>query len=283
MADERPRSPRRVGVLAHPQRPETFALADQIARWLGERGVEATVLTTWDRERTDPAVWDLVVAIGGDGTVLRAARLCAASGVPVVGVNMGRLGFLAEMSPGDWMNGLDAVLHGDYWTEERLMIVAELYSGDEMVCREEALNDVVISRGVVARLVEYETYIDRAWTTTYRADALIIATPTGSTAYALAVGGPILPPELHNMIIVPVAAHLSLDRPLVVSGDAIVEVVTHCSHQAVLTVDGRLAGEVGDGDRVVVRTSEHVSRFVRTGERTYFFRAILDRMEPKHR
>ncbi len=281
MADERPRRFHRVGILAHPQRPETFALADQVARWLSEREIEATVLTRWDQEHTDPAGWDLAIGIGGDGTVLRVARVCAAPGVPVLGINMGRLGFLAEMSPSDWQAGLTAVLRGDYWLEERLMIMAEWRSNDQLVYREEALNEVVISRGIIARLVEFETYIDDAWTTTYRADALIVATPTGSTAYALAVGGPILPPELRNLVLVPVAAHLSLDRPMVVSGDAVVEVVTHCAHQAVLTVDGRLAGQLQDGDRVIIRATGHVSRFVRTGERTYFYRSILDRMEPK--
>ena len=281
MVDERAAHFQRVGILAHPQRPETFAFADQVGHWLNDLDVEATVLTAWDQQHVDVSACDLAIAIGGDGTVLRVARICAAPGVPVLGINMGRLGFLAELSPSDWEAGLRAVMRGDYWLEERMMIVAEWRSNDAFIYREEALNEVVISRGLMARLVEFETYIDGAWTTAYRADALIIATPTGSTAYALAVGGPILPPELHNLIVVPVAAHLSLDRPLVLSGDAVVEVVTHCSHQAVLTVDGQLVGELRDGDRVTIRATEHVSRFVRTGERTYFYRSILDRMEPK--
>lgn len=283
MTDEHPRTFKCVGILAHPQRPETFSLADQVAAWLRARDIEATALMHWDQEHTNPSGWNLAIGIGGDGTVLRAARVCAALGVPVVGINMGRLGFLAEMSPSDWQAGMAAVLRGDYWIEERLMIEAEWSTNSDVVYREEALNEVVISRGIVARIVEFETYIDSAWTTTYRADALIIATPTGSTAYALAVGGPILPPELRNLVVVPVAAHLSLDRPLVLSGNAVIEVVTHCSHQAVLTVDGRLAGQLEDGDRVTIRATGHVSRFVRTGERTYFYRSILDRMEPKSR
>ena len=170
-----------VGVLAHPQRPETFPLADQIARWLGERGVATTVLTEWDQERAcaGSSAWNLVISIGGDGNVLRAARVCAARGVPVLGVNMGRMGFLTEMSPSDWQDGLTAVLRGDYWLEDRLMIAAEWWCGEDLMCREEALNEAVVSRGAIARLVEFETYIDGAWTTTYRGDGLIVATPTG--------------------------------------------------------------------------------------------------------
>jgi NAD+ kinase len=271
-----------VGVLAHPQRPETFPLADQIAHWLREQGVVASVLTEWDQEgaRADALGWDLVISIGGDGNVLRAARVCAVRGVPVLGVNMGRMGFLTEMSPSDWEEGLAAVLRGDYWLEDRLMIAAEWWHGGDFMCREEALNEAVVSRGVIARLVEFETYIDGAWTTTYRGDGLIVATPTGSTAYSLAVGGPILPPELRNLVLVPVAAHMCMDRPMVLSGDAVIEIVVHRRHQAILTVDGRLVGELEDGDRVVVRAADHVSHFVRTGEHTYFYRSILDRMEP---
>ncbi|MBN1285328.1 MAG: NAD(+)/NADH kinase [Anaerolineae bacterium] len=283
MTDERAPHFHRVGLLSHPMRQESLYLARQIAQWLAEQSIEATILSQWDQGTVYDHLddWDLIVSLGGDGTMLRAARASAIQGVPVVGINMGHLGFLTEFSPQSWQDGLAAVLRGEYWLEKRLLLEVTWWCGSRFVCRDEALNDVVISRGATARLVEFETYIDEAWTTTYRADALIIATPTGSTAYALAAGGPILPPELHNLVIVPVAPHLSLARPLVLSGDAGIEVIVHRSHQAVVTVDGQLMGELEDGDRVVVRAARHTSRFIRTGGRTYFYRSILDRMEPK--
>lgn len=283
MTDEHPQHFHHVGLLSHPMRQETLYLARQIAQWLNEQAIEATVLSDWDNQLLHDHMeeWDLVISLGGDGTMLRVARASAVHGVPVAGVNMGHLGFLTAFSPNSWREGLAAVLRGDYWLEKRLMLDVTWWCGSRFVCNDEALNDVVISRGALARLVEFETYIDGAWTTTYRADAVVIATPTGSTAYALAAGGPILPPELHNLVIVPVAAHLSLSRPLVLSGDATVEIVVHRSHQAVVTVDGQMMGEMEDGDRVVVRATQHKSHFVRIAGKTYFYRSILDRMEPK--
>jgi NAD+ kinase len=274
----------RVGVLAHPTRPETFYLARQVAQWLCEHAVEADVLHEWDQDLVGEhaAGWDLVVSVGGDGTMLRAARGTADMGVPLVGINMGRLGFLAELAPDRWSEGLETIWRGEYWVEQRMMLEVSQWSGNRCCCRDEALNEMVIGRGAMPRLIEAETYVDGAWTTTYRADALIVATPTGSTAYALAVGGPILPPELRNLVVAPVAAHLSLDRALVLSGDSTVEVVVHCSDPATLTVDGKLLGEVTDGDLIEVCAAKHVSRFIRTGERTYFYRSLLDRLEPKH-
>ncbi len=283
MTDEPAHAFRRIALLPHPHRQETVYLAHQIVQWLEKQGITAIALHEWDRETVHQHAegWDMVISIGGDGTMLRAARASAVWGVPVLGINMGHLGFLTAFDPHGWTESLAAVLRGDYWIEERLMLDVTWLRGDTQVCHDEALNDVVMGRGTMARLVEFETYIDSAWTTTYRADALIVATPTGSTAYALAVGGPILPPELHNVEIVPVAAHLSLSRPLVLSGDAIIEVVIHCSHEAMLAVDGQMLGTLANHDRVVIQATRHASRFVRVGERTYFYRSILDRMEPK--
>jgi NAD+ kinase len=147
----------------------------------------------------------------------------------------------------------------------------------------EALNDVVISRGAIAKSVRLETYIDGGWATTYHCDGLIIATPTGSTAYALAVGGPILPPELKNILVVPVAPHLSMERPMVLSQGATVQVVVDPDTMAevVLTVDGELIASLESSDQVVVRASDSETQFVRLRDRNYFYRSLLDRMEPR--
>ncbi|GAB4572756.1 MAG: NAD(+)/NADH kinase [Anaerolineae bacterium] len=275
-----------VGVLAHPFRPATTPLARQIAE-----GLEARGLTCWVRtgdaaealHELTPGT-DLVVAIGGDGAMLRAARLCAPFDVPVLGVNEGRLGFLTEIyRPQSWLKALEAVLEGRYWIEERMMIGYEIRRGDAVIGHGDALNDVVIGRGQVPTTAWLETYIDRNWATTYVADGLIIATATGSTAYALAAGGPILPPELRNILVVPVAPHLSMDRPIVVSEGAVIDIFIAAENrtEVVLSADGILAETLQVGDRVTVQAGEHVSRFIRLRSRAYFYRSLLDRLEPR--
>jgi len=275
----------RVGILAHPLRAGSAALAQEVGRSLEEHGVEVWTRTAWDATRARPLVHDsdLVIAIGGDGAMLRAARICAPENVPVLGINTGTLGFLTEVSPADWPQSLEKLEAGDYWIEQRMMIACEVLHGSERVAQSEALNDVVISRGAIARTVRLEAYIDGGWTTSYHCDGLIVATPTGSTAYALAVGGPILPPELKNILVAPVAPHLSMDRPLVLSQGAMVQVVVAPDNAAevVLTVDGDLLASMEPDDQVVIRASDSISRFVRLRDRNYFYRSLLDRLEPR--
>lgn len=277
---------KRIGVLGHPMRPATAPVAERIAGYLQSRGAEAWCCGQWDDPQITDQVRDsdMVIAIGGDGSMLRASRACARYGVPVLGVNMGHLGFLTEISEvEDWKQALDSVLRGDYWIEARMMIHAALLRAGLVLAEGDALNDVVISRQAATHMILLETYIDKDWATTYNADALIIATATGSTAYALACGGPILPPELRNILIVPVAPHLSMDRPIVLAEGATVEVVAAADNTAaiVLSLDGVLAGEMQPGDTVRIQASDSVSRFVRLRERNYFYRSLLDRLEPR--
>jgi len=230
------------------------------------------------------AATDLVIAIGGDGAMLRAARVCAPFNVPVLGVNLGHLGFLTEIKNADeWRRELDVLFAGDYWIERRMMIKVIAKRDGATLCEAEALNDGVISRGAITRMIRLDTYIDSYWTTTYNADALILATPTGSTAYALACGGPILPPELRNILVVPVAPHLSLDRPIVLPEGAVIEVIVspEVPSDVILSVDGTMLCELQSNDRVMVQAGENVSQFVRTRERNYFYRSLLDRLEPR--
>jgi NAD+ kinase len=273
-----------IGVFAHPLRPQSAPLAQQIASSLRARNIEASLYLQWDEDEVREAIggFDAVVAIGGDGAMLRAARVCAARSVPVLGVNMGRLGFLTEVADSDdWAAALDELLAGKHWIETRMMLNARLERAGATAESAEALNDIVISRSIATRMVQLETHIDGGWTTTYNADALIVATPTGSTAYALAAGGPILPPELRNILLVPVAPHLSLDRPIVLQEGA--EVVVHVLNESdtALTADGATVAELQQGDRVIIRASEHQARFLRLRERHYFYRSLLDRLEPR--
>ncbi|RMF78991.1 MAG: NAD(+)/NADH kinase [Chloroflexi bacterium] len=276
-----------MGVLAHPQRPNTAPIAKMIAESLRKAGIECWLFTEWTEDEVIGKVehTDMVVAIGGDGAMLRAARVCASHQIPVLGVNKGYLGFLAEISdPDTWEAQLQKVLRNEYWIEHRMMLYTDIIRTDGTV-REigHALNDVVLGRSVEARTVRLATYIDRHWATTYNADALIIATATGSTAYALAAGGPILPPELRNILLVPVAPHLSMERPIVLAEGSTVSVIVTADTrtQVEVTIDGTRICDIQPGDRLQVRASEHISRFVRLRERNYFYRSLLNRLEPR--
>jgi NAD+ kinase len=270
----------KAGLLHHPKLPESLVLAQEMARYLGERGVSPWLCSAWDEDEVACNVsdLDLLITFGGDGTVLRTGRIAAEHSVPILGLNLGRVGFLAEIEVGDWQEKLQRVLAGEYWIEEREMLRAELRRDENALGTFEALNDVVISRASLARVVRLATYIDESYLTTYVADGLIVATATGSTAYALAVGGPILPPQLRNTLLIPIASYLSLDRAIVLSEGAEVEVQVSTDHQAILTVDGQIHVEMEDADRVAVGASPHTCRFVRLRDRGYFYRNLMKRL-----
>ncbi len=276
-----------VGVLHHPKKPESIQLAADIGRFLRAEGVEDIWFeSAWEREAVMehlPNV-DLLITLGGDGTLLRAARLGAAYGVPMLGVKMGRLGFLAEVSPDDWQRPLQHMLAGRCWTEERLMVRVRLErpretDGDRtVICEYDALNDVVLSRGGLARVVRISAKLDGGYLTTYTCDGLIVSTATGSTGYALAAGGPILPPELRNILVIPIASHLSMNRALVLAEGTEIRMRAYSDHESMLTVDGQFVVEVYEGDEVVVVGSPNLARFVRLRERSYFYEALMDKL-----
>ena len=271
---------KRIGLLHHPKLPATQPVAEAMARQAECFGLATWIGSTWDSSAVMAEIdaLDLLVTLGGDGSILRAARMACKQGIPVLGVNMGRLGFLAELLPEQWAGVLPRLSAGDYWVEERMMLYAEYHRGQNRRGEYEALNDVVVSRGSLARLVRLEADIDGSDLTTYCADGLIVSTATGSTAYALAAGGPILPPELKNILLIPIAPHLSMDRAIVLAQGAVVKVQVHTDHQAILTVDGQFEYELLDGDWVTVQASRHSGRFVRLQDRTYFYRTLMERL-----
>ncbi len=273
-----------IGVLAHPLRPQSYPVAEMIKNTLAAHGLETWVYTHWqDADVTeDVKAADVVIAIGGDGAMLRAARVCAPHQVAVLGINMGNLGFLTEIAdPHHWEADLERVLSGDYWVESRTMIHVTITRDVQTLAESIALNDVVISGTLNGRMVELETFIDQDWTTTYYADGLVIATATGSTAYALALGGPILPPELSNILIIPAAPHLSMDRPIVLAEGSQVEVKARSSGEVVVSADGVSLCDILPEDRVLIRVNDDTSHFIRLRGRNYFYRSLLDRLEPR--
>jgi NAD+ kinase len=274
--------PQRIAVAFYPGREEAIALAEAIATFITERGRIAQHASLYDEtlcsQVRDGGV-DLLIALGGDGTMLRAGHLCAPFQVPILGINVGGLGFLIEVGRDDWRSKVERVLTGDYWLQERMMLRAEHYRRGEMVGAWDVLNECTIGRGETVRPVRLITEIDGFYLTTYVADSLIVATPTGSTAYALAAGGPILPPELRNILLVPVAPHLTVDRAIILHEGSWVKVTVRTSHQATVCIDGKPPESVLDQDSVEVRASEHTVHFVRLEEPDYFYRNLTSRMQ----
>ena len=267
-------------VTSYPKMPEAVREAELIAEYFKEKGLEAPAGSLYDealRKRVKRGEFDMLVAVGGDGTMLRAGHLCAPCGVPILGVNLGRLGFLIQVERSDWRGMFDRLLAGEAWIENRMMLRAELVRADESAGNWHALNEVVVSRGQYLRPIRLSASADGHLLTTYVADGLIASTPTGSTAYALAAGGPILPPELRNILIVPIAPHLSVDRAVVVAEGSSVSIGVH-GDNAVLSVDGQVPIGLIEDDRVDVRAAEYAARFVRFGDAGYFYRNLTAHM-----
>ncbi|MDH7485610.1 MAG: NAD(+)/NADH kinase [Anaerolineae bacterium] len=270
-----------MGIFHHPRKPESLKLAEAMAAMLRQRGCQPWLSSSWDKAAiaAQVAALDLIITLGGDGSILRAARLGAPHGVPILGAKMGRVSFLGEIAPDGWEEPLGRVLAGDYWLEEHMMLCATAWRAGEAISpAHEALNDVVVSRGVLARLVRIAAWVDGCQLTTYSADGIIVSTATGSTGYALAVGGPVLPPELGNILLIPIAPHLSFDRAVVLPQGASVELQIFTDHQAILTVDGQFLVELQSGDVVKVTASPHRARFVRLQDRAYFYRTLMERL-----
>lgn len=288
MTDKPSRTFRRIGILHHPKKPDSLDLAERMEQFLRRENVtEIWRNSAWDAAaiKSELPNVDLLITLGGDGTMLRAARLGAAHDVPMLGVKMGRLGFLAEIFPQDWRTPLGQLLKGEFWIEERLMLRVLVEKprpngGErEIRCEYDALNDVVLSRGSLARIVRVSTNLDGGYLTTYTCDGLIVSTATGSTAYALAAGGPILPPELKNILVIPVAPHMSMDRAVVLSEGSEVRLRVYSDHSAMLTVDGQFEVEVEDENEIVVSSSPHRARFVRTRPHSYFYQTLMDKLK----
>ncbi len=270
-----------IAVAAHPQLPQAFAAAEEIADFLHARGIQVTAGSLSDESllyRITIHAVDLLIALGGDGTMLRAGHLCAPHEVPILGINLGKFGFLTAIQREEWRESLEKLLDGEGWVEHRMMLTAEQTRGGETIGVWDVLNEVFIGRGSVVRPVHLETQVDGRFLSTYVADGLIAATPTGSTAYALAAGGPILPPELRNILLVPVAPHLSIDRAIVLSEGASVTITVRSAYQAIISHDGHDPTPLEEGDRVHVRSGEHTVKFIRIQDPGYFYRNLTPYM-----
>lgn len=215
---------------------------------------------------------DLGIVIGGDGTLLHVARVLSASGVPIIGVNQGRLGFLTDIPLADMEREIGRILDGDYQAEQRLLLAAEIMRKGRIAHTARAFNDVIISKGELARLIEYETYIGGEFVNSARGDGIIVASPTGSTAYAMSAGGPILQPTLPALALVPICPHTLSNRPIVVSADSIIEIVMIglAGSHAHVTFDGQLHHTLEDNDRIYVRRADHAVELIHPSGRNHY-------------
>jgi NAD+ kinase len=272
---------KRIVIAAHPQIPEALGTAAKIASFFQARGLSAYYGLLHENQimaRVTNQAVDLLIALGGDGTMLRAGHLSAPNNVPILGINLGKFGFLTEINHDQWEEVLPHLLENEFWLEKRMMLRAEAWHQNDKLGTWLVLNEVVVSRGQIVRPVHLDAFVDGRHLTTYVADGLIAATPTGSTAYALAVGGPILPPDLRNILLVPVAPHLSIDRALVLAEGSSVKIAVSTEHQAVISVDGQSPIMLESGDWVDVRASNHTVQFVRIQDPGYFYRNLTPHM-----
>ncbi len=268
-----------IGILYHPKVERTHKFAEELKAFLPSLDASAWVWSAWDedgaRERMKQA--DLVLSVGGDGTVLRAARVAAPLAIPVAGINMGKLGFLTELSAADARDRLPAMLSGEGWIDERAMLQAELAGKKPL----HALNDVVIGRGAIPRVIYIDITIDDATLTTYKSDGVIIATATGSTGYSLALGGPILYPQSNEMVLTPIAPHPTFDNSLVLPPTSVIQMKVGTDEPAVLSIDGQVHLALNDGDTMRASLSPRVARFLRLQPHTFFYSTLVKRLVPR--
>lgn len=277
-------SPSRFLVFHNPQVSRSAEMARHIEAYLRKNsGVHVQCVLVSDVDQIPSNGAEILLAVGGDGTMLRVGRVGARLGCPVLGFNLGQVGFLPQVPEVEWRAALELVLSGDFDLERRMLVFGEQIRDGEILTEYHALNEIVVMRGALARPVRLETEVDSAILANYVADGLIISTPTGSTAYALAAGGPILPPTLRNLVVTPVSPHLSVGRAVVLAEGCTINITVRTNHQAILSADGQTEIEVLDGDCIRVRASERDCNFVRLQPPNYFYRDLTQRLVIKGR
>ena len=269
----------KIGILINESKEEARALQLELMAWLEARGIAtACPRDVYCRENVDldKALHqldqaDVILVLGGDGTLIHAALLLAGRNTPLLGVNLGRLGFLTSLERDTLYQGLEKFFRGEYRIDERMMFDVELFRNDCMIGSTRVLNDAVVSKDALARMVDIRIRINGEFVDRYSADGLIIATPTGSTAYSMSAGGPIVAPNLSAVILTPICAHTLSSRPMVVSGEEEVEVtLLKASTDVMLTCDGQTGMRMKVGDMVRIRRSTVRTRFVRFWDRSFY-------------
>jgi NAD+ kinase len=272
---------RAVGIVCKPIKTVVCAVVPPLINWLHKRKIKAFVDTEAQsclgasepgvpRESLGAKV-DLLIVLGGDGTLLSAARALHGHNVPILAVNLGALGFLTSVTLDELYPVLDQALAGKHLSSERMMLEAAVSHDGAVAERQPALNDAVVTKSALARMLDFDVYVDKNHIGRYRADGLIVATPTGSTAYSLAAGGPIIHPDLDAFVITPICPHMLTNRPLVIPGAARIEVDFSAAEEPVyLTLDGQIGLQLGSADRVTITKSPNKVKLIRPPDKTYY-------------
>ena len=278
---------RRVGIVSKPGREDIPPLVTKLIAWLDQHGVDAEydVVTAGHlgrdggfRREELPEGFDLLVVLGGDGTLLSAARAVGEREIPILAVNLGGLGFMMTTGPDELLPHLERVLAGDYSVQSRSVLKAEIMRGNESVGAYHALNDVVINKAAVARLLELDAFVAGEFICSYRADGLVLSTPTGSTAYSLSAGGPVILPSVSAISVTPICPHTLTNRPVLVSEASTVEAVLRRGEDAYLTVDGQVGIALHQLDRIRARRADHSVKVIQP-QRVRFFEVLRSKMK----
>jgi NAD+ kinase len=272
-----------VGILYHPRVEATLAKAKELESSLAMQGVSTWICSSWEKDTIQTMLegTDLLLTVGGDGTILRAVQAVIPTTIPIIGINQGKLGFMTELDAAEAIQKLPLLFTGKGWIDQRAMLQAELSSQGQEPRVFHALNDVVMGRGEIARIIRVDATIDGQPLTTYKTDALIAATATGSTGYALSARGPIMHPQSRDILLVPVAPHLSLSYPLVLPETAEIQLRLNTFHAATLSVDGQINIPISNGAIVTIKRSPHITRFFRIRSEKSFYRSLEDKLKGK--
>ena len=277
---------KRIGIVVKPHQPDALKTLCELVEWLSQREIALVGGPEIERERIEhttgcaveilepeklSANVDLMLVLGGDGTMISTARMIGDTEVPVLGVNYGGLGYLAEFRIEELYSALESILAGSYRLDRRVMLAVELLRGAEQVTHNRVLNDVVINKSALARIVEIEAYLNQQFVNSFRADGLIVSTPTGSTAYNLSAGGPVIYPSMNAVVITPICPFTLSNRPIVVPDESMIELRLKTRNEEVaLTLDGQVGFPLQAEDVVVIRKSKTTFNLVQPMSRNYF-------------
>ena len=270
---------KKIGIICKTGIAEPSEILKGLLPWLRQKNCEAYVdIETASRLNIEgfsrseiPSLVDIIVVLGGDGTMLSVCRLVGDKGIPILGVNIGGLGFLTEVQKDELYEFFENVLAGECPIEERIMLTTYVHRNNERIAEYIVMNDVVVNKGALARIIDLETYINHAYVTTFKADGLIVSTPTGSTAYALSAGGPILYPTLSSIVLAPICPHTLTNRPIVLPDDVIIEIILRSQTEDVfLTLDGQVGFPLKLNDIVEVRKSPFKTKLLTPCKKDYF-------------
>lgn len=273
---------KKIGLAPNPHKPETLQLTLEIANWLESRGIQVVVTRDIAEQIGKPGIaaecdevagTDLLVVLGGDGTLLMWSRIAVPKGTPIMGINYGRYGFITEIDPEEATQSLERILSGDYCISERVVLKATLLRDGIVVGTYYGLNDVVVSKGPMARMLALHTYVDGKFIVTHFADGIIVSSPTGSTAYSLSAGGPVVHPDVSVLIVTPICPHTLNARPLVVPDDETVCIIGECGNgerDSMLTIDGQLGEHLACNDKVEVSKADFAAKLVLLDPQSFY-------------